>query len=627
MFGFLGSRGLATRRLNSTKALIEKEFGSDVTVRDSGTPNVVLATVGSKGSMLGIASKEKVRLIYLGAIHSPFPDPFEGSPLDDPVRTAQALLDRYHRHGDAFLDGVLGLYTLVLIDSDKDRLVLACDPYGGPRVFIHESGDGISFSTRLIDFVGLLDADARLDRSLEDFLLGYEFLPEDRTMIAGVKALGRGKLASWEGSNHNERKLKGMALRPELLEAAASKEEDAVVDALHEAFMASVRDQCPSCGKIGVLQGGFDSMLIASVLTKMGREVETFTFRYKEKGHNQEMVEDLERVLGIRHNWVDITPRIMEEGLAHFAERFNQPVGQPHYLIASCEAARVMQQRSIEHCFTGDGCDGLFLGYPNVFARASFTQRLSAVRGLVAPFLRAAGASKRLEMLIGHPYRFLRNIGNVLMRPMPARGHIAACTLDQTSLKFLRKEKPEQEKKPDAVLENLAVGLENISPVRLAYLGKGRVRLNSAKLEGISRYSGITFLSPYLHPRMIAVAERIPDDLNRPRCSSKADNAGKYIFRKMVDRHALLPARFVHQKKMSPVTSPIDLWFWGGLRESILSKVSALPFCMDQRYLHSLVTPKAAEIWFRNNIGISRHVTQAAGLLATYADFARYLNR
>lgn len=627
MFGFLGAFGRAARDVEKSVSVIREELGQPVTLHDCGTADAALASMGENGRILGVAADGARHLVLLGAVHGPFPEPFTGSTLDDPPKTAAALLGRYTRLGDQFLDGIVGHYAVVVVDTERDRLVLARDPYAGPRIFLHKCKDGVLFSTRLIDFAWLLGEQARLDRSLEDFLLGYEFLPDERTLVAGVKTLAKGKLVVCQGSEWVEHLVKPMVPATELIEAAGSHDEETVVGALYEAFMDSLHDQLPSEGKIGVLQGGFDSMLITAVLKQMGREVETFTFRYQESGYTQEMVDDFQRLVGIRHNWVDITPKVLAEGIEHFAERFNQPVGQAHYLIASAEAARVMRERGVSHCLSGDGCDGLFLGYPTVYQRARFVQRLSAIGGVVSPLILAAGSSKWLEKRVGHPYRFVRNIARVLARPQPARGHIAACTLDATSLTFLRGDQPLQEEPSESILARLADGLGGVEPLRLAYMGKGRVGLNAAKLEGITRNAGIPFLSPYLHPRMAAVAARIPDDLNRPEDSERAEATGKYIFMRMVDSHDLLPKAFVHQRKMSPVTAPVDLWYWGELRTPTLSLIGELPFEIDPDYVRSLVTPKAAERLFRDRVGISRYVCQAASLLATYAGFARHLGR
>jgi asparagine synthetase B (glutamine-hydrolysing) len=624
MFGFIGTLNSHLDRLTAARSFAAETSAPHWRSHPSPVRGSQLATFGGEASVLGTAATEDVRLCLLGAIHEPFPGKLVGSPLDDPNATARALLARYLDAGDRFLDMVVGSYCVCVLDGRDGSLLLARDPYGGSRLFVREVGNEVQFATRLIDFVGLLGQELRLDRSFEDFFLGFEFLPDDRTFYEGVNVLAKGTLVRWCDGRRTERAISAFQADPDLLASAGSSDQQAVISALHSAFIASLFDQCPSAGKIGILLGGFDSMLIAAVLKAAGREVETFTFRYREQGYTQCMVDEFEQLLGIGHNWVDINPQVIARGLEKFSQQFNQPVGQAHYLIATVEVAQVMSMRGINHCITGDGCDGLFLGYPTVHARARLIQRLGYLRGMLAPAIVGVGSSKWLEQRLGHPYRFGRNIGRVLGRPLPARGHIAACTLDQTSLRFLREDQPFQAESPEAVLRRLSAGLESVQPLRLAYLGKGRVGLNANKLEGAARSSGITFLSPYLHPRMAAVASLIPDELNRPSERGRSAATGKHIFMEMVDRFEILPPAFVHQPKMSPVTAPVDLWYWGELRDAVLQQLQGLPFAYDSDYAVSLVTPKAAEHWFREAVGISKYVNQAISLLVTYAAFTRY---
>ena len=205
---------------------------------------------------------------------------------------------------------------------------------------------------------------------------------------------------------------------------------------------------------------------------------------------------------------------------------------------------------------------------------------------------------------------------------MPARGHIAACTLDRFSLEQLRDSAPAQTHETEALLRQLASGLEQVGPIRLAYLGKGRVGLNLAKLEGAASFAGVTVNSPYLHPGLVQLAGQIPDDLSRPDRDTKSRATGKYAFMQMIERRQLLPSEMVYQSKRSPVTSPVDHWYWGDLKPFMLQRLEHLPFSLDSRYAESLVTPTLAERIFRERVGISRYVTPAISLLVTYASFA-----
>lgn len=581
-------------------------------------------TTGEGGAVLGVARSDRHALAYLGSFCHPFPGLTDGSPLDDPSTTAKKLLTRFDVMGPSFLDGLHGNYALIVADAIAHRILIARGPSSSPRVFLKHFEGGIEFSTKLLDFRGFEGDKLRLDRSLEDFLLGYEFLPDGRTLYADVKVLDTGTILDWHSGSLSIHQI----AKPTSVTANKGTERiadlDQAVAALHTGFRIAMDSITPSEKKVAVMLGGFDSALIAAELSRMGKNVETFSFSYEEPGYNQALTDDLANFLGIKHNWVPITPEVLREGLANFSARNNQIVGQAHYLIATIQVAKAVRERGFRHCLTGDGCDGLFLGYPTVHFRAKLIHRLSSLGPFLQSPLAWATRSAWLERKLGHPYRIARNVATILGRPMPVRGHIAACTLDRISLRELRGEPPPQEMDTEDILHQLAKGLEHVDPMRLAYMGKGRVGLNTAKLEGASSYSGVVLNSPYLHQSMVEVAQRIPDTLNRPQEGGAASATGKYAFMRMVEVHQLLPAKYIHQKKMSPVTAPVDYWLWHPLHDFVMDELNKLPFPVNRDFAESLVTPKMAERVFRERIGISRFVTPAISLLATYASFTQY---
>ena len=507
-------------------------------------------TTGEGGAVLGVAQNSSHTLAYLGSFCHPFPGWTDGTSLDDPAITAKKLLARFEVMGPSFLDGLHGNYALIVADSLARRLIIARGPSNSPRVFVKHGEGGLEFSTKLIDFHGFEGDELSLDRSLEDFLLGYEFLPDGRTLYTGVKVLDAGTILDWRAGSLCVHQI----AKPTSVTATSGTSEiadlDQAVAALHTAFRTAMDSITPSDERVAVMLGGFDSALIAAELSRMGKDVETFSFFYEEPGYNQALTEDLANRFGIKHTWVPITPAVLREGLANYSVRHNQIVGQAHYLIATTQVAKVVREHGFKHCLTGDGCDGLFLGYPTVHFRAKLIQRLSSLGPFLQSPLAWATRSGWRERKLGHPYRIARNVATILARQMPTRAHIAACTLDRTSLRALRGESPPQEMDTEDILHRLAKGLEHVDPMRLAYMGKGRVGLNAAKLEGAITYSGVVLNSPYLHQSMVEVAQRIPDALYRPQERGGGSATGKFAFMRMVEVHQLLPPKFIYQKKM-----------------------------------------------------------------------------
>ena len=581
---------------------------------------VCIASIDDGGAVLGRAGTQDACLVYLGWINSPAPGFGAGSPLDNPDATARYLLHRFREHGLRCLDGVTGSYILTLSLTDSRMLLLARDPSGNRRVFCADVSGGIVFSSHLADMRGLVAEELKVDRSLENFHLGYEFLPWERTVFEGVSGLEAGTLLGWkDGELH----CHPISSTPPVSREVDVREESAVVDRLGSVFLSAIQDQVPSSDRVAVMLGGFDSALVASALVRLGKTVETFSFQYEAPDYNQAYTEHLASFLGTRHNWVPIHAEGLRRGLVDFADSFNQPVSQSHYLLNTAATCRAIRNRGFVYCLTGDGCDGLFLGYPTVHQRAKLILWLSRMSMLLQTF-EAMARVAWLERQLGHPYRLFRNVLRILRRKMPARSHIASCILDEYSLSLLRTEAtPQQEPESEIVLLELAERVGEASDVRLAYLGKAAPGLNRNKLEGNSALSGVVLNSPYMHPEMVALAQSLPDDLSRPDRKTEAQATGKYALMKMAEKQEYLPPDIIHQKNMSPVTAPVDAWYMGELREFMLTQLSGLPFNYDLDYAGSLLDEKTVENLFRRKVGISRYTSNAISLLVTYADFTR----
>ncbi|MPZ17947.1 MAG: hypothetical protein GEV06_08555 [Luteitalea sp.] len=611
------------RRLS---AWLEQQ-GQPVLRRQVETPALCLGYSEDGGALVGTARKGSLDLVYLGTF---FNMGFSGgiSPQDDPNATALHLIERYEAAGTAFLNGLWGSFVVALADRQDDMLLLACDPQGNRRLFVSVDAGSIRFATQLVDFAGLMEPQLRLDRSLEDFLLGYEFLPDHRTPVQGVKTLPSGVLLEWRPTaGVTEHRMQPAEVWPEWTSGLdlRDKDEATVVGALRRAFRSALEEQLPSAPDVGVMLGGFDSALIAAALTEMGKRVQTFSFGYEDQSYNQPFAEELASSLGIRHHWVPIGPDVIRRGLESYALVFNQPLCLPHYVIGTARVAEAMRSAGIRHGFTGDGCDGLFFGYPTVYLRAVLVETLSKVAPLVVSIVSPLSKMRVLERRIGHPYRLARNVARVLRRPMPARGHITSCILDEVSLRLLRTgEQPPQVESSEQILERLARGFEHLSAVRLAYLGKGAVGLNKTKLEGSSAWTGVSLSSPFLHPGMARVAKMLPERMLRPTEKTKSEATGKYVLMRMAEEDRILPDHMIYQRKRSPVTSPVDAWYLGPLRELMLAQLEGLPFAYDRAYVADLLRPKVAEELFRRHVGISRFALHAPCLLATYASLTRH---
>jgi len=66
----------------------------------------------------------------------------------------------------------------------------------------------------------------------------------------------------------------------------APESEESLYDRLYDVLLGCMEDQLASTAEVGVLLGGFDSALVASLLCRLGKRVHTYSFRYADAQYN-----------------------------------------------------------------------------------------------------------------------------------------------------------------------------------------------------------------------------------------------------------------------------------------------------------------------------------------------------
>lgn len=584
-----------------------------------------LDVVTDGGAIVGRAYADGIELAYIGAVTAPLEGWPQASPVDDPDTTARFLLNRYLESGKSFLHRVHGQFAVAVMDRRSGMTLLATDPHGGRSWFVSEQGGDLVFSSSLHALAKARGRYLQVDRSLEDFFLIHGFYPFGRTPYTGIRALPVGSLFDWPTGDLSSRQVITATdpWNPGGDTAPALSTETQVIDELHASMMRATAELLPSRPqRVAVLLGGFDSALVAALIHRLGHQVETYSFHYGDAEFNQPHTDALARHLGIRHHWVDIDRGLVEDGLRSFAQTFNQPTNWPNYVIQTAYVCRQIRAAGIRHCYTGDGCDSVFLGYPGTYRRARLFHALPELPDWIGRVLVGAAARPALERRLGHPYRVALSMLRGLRRRMPARGYLSFRILDEVSLQQLRMgSPPTPARETEALIRELSAPFAGLPPLRLAYLGKAAVSPNRNKMIGSADSSGITIQSPYLHAGLKNFALRLPEELMRPRDRTRSRVTGKYVLMKMAEGKGLLPPSIIYQRKMAAVDAPIDEWYAGPMRPLLLEMFNGLPFSVNTRYVNRLLDRKLSERLFKRYVMVDKVISHAASLLATYAAF------
>lgn len=523
---------------------------------------------------------------------------------------AAAAAAAMHRGSDTLLDAAPDDVVACAVESG--RLTLAANR-GNHRLFVHKHNG----STTVCSSLWLLAraADAHVDRSYEDFALGFGFYPGTASPFIGIEALASGHRQSGD--------VQSTTQPPTARAFPMPSSFDDAVPILRDAFMGALETQAAGRQRHAVLLGGFDSMLVAASLRSLGHEVHTYTFAFGEPRYEQRNIADFVGQFGITHHLVAIRANDVVDVLDHFGEYFYQPGAQAHYQIFTLLASRMIAADGHDHVFNGDGCDAVFLSYPTVNRRVALNRRLSHLPSSV---VWAAGSPMRTriaERSLGHVARTVRSMLDNLLLDEPARGHLPTRYLDDFALRLLRgNDAPLQAESLRAIRERLASAVSGQIGPKRAFHGNGLTGQSKVKVDGAVADTGVSHFTPYLDPSLRGFVSSLPIDYLKKQDDLPGSN-GKELLVAMVRKYGMLPDSFVSQPKQSPVDSPVDDWYMSDVRARVVALLGHLPFEANPKYIDQLLTPKRAETWYRNRVSIGHHALQAVGLLSSYASFNR----
>ena len=260
--------------------------------------------------------------------------------------------DAVHRNICNMLEQLNGIFAFALYDEERDAFLIARDPIGVIPLYIGYDADGTVYVASEL-------------KALEGQCERYEpFLP-------GHYVYGNSKFKD------SKFKMKRYYQR-DWMEYDAVKNNEASVEAIHDALTAAVKRQLMSDVPYGVLlSGGLDSSVISAVAEKFSEhriEDDSKTKAYWPRLHSFAVglkgAPDLAKAkmvadhIGTVHHEINYT---IQEGLdairdvIYFIETYDVTTvraSTPMYLLA-----RVIKSMGIKMVLSGEGADEIFGGY------------------------------------------------------------------------------------------------------------------------------------------------------------------------------------------------------------------------------------------------------------------------
>jgi asparagine synthase (glutamine-hydrolysing) len=308
----------------------------------------------------------------------------------------EVLLRGYATWGTKLLPKLDGMFTFILFDRGRRKLVVARDHVGiKPLYYARQAGGGWAFASEVRALIKADLTERRIDPAAMASFLRFGAVSEPATVCQGVRSFPAG---SWAELSVDV----GQELAPVPYWRPESFFNRQTNPADHAALLeATLRDQLVADVPVGLfLSAGIDSSALATLAAKLapGR-IKTFTIR---SGHGTddeaEVAAATARCLGLTHVVEALSDAKIEGWVFDGIGAMDQPSsdGTNSYLVS-----RASREFGMIAVLAGTGADELHGGYPHFSSLPRWSNPLLAVAGKVAGagLLDLAGRGNAAERL------------------------------------------------------------------------------------------------------------------------------------------------------------------------------------------------------------------------------------
>ncbi len=301
------------------------------------------------------------------------------------IQYLQHLLNAYRQRGSEFLTDQFDPTALVLIDTERQCLILATDPIGLSNIYYAQTTGGVVFGSSADFVVPHPDvSDAISTQSVYDYVY-FHHCPSPNTIYQQVKKLEGGQCLIYQNGQVTLKRY----WMPKFQEQAASDLHQAGRE-LQELLVGAVKRSVDSQDNTGAfLSGGLDSSSVAGALSKVfpGR-AKTFSMGFPVEGYNEiEYANIAVKHFNTRQHEYYVTPEDTVNAVPLIAAYYDEPFGNSSAL-AAYYCAKLAKENGIKRLLAGDGGDEIFAGNER-YARQMVFERYHRLPNFVTAVLEA----------------------------------------------------------------------------------------------------------------------------------------------------------------------------------------------------------------------------------------------
>ncbi|MDM4718949.1 N-acetylglutaminylglutamine amidotransferase [Micromonospora sp. WMMA1363] len=279
----------------------------------------------------------------------------------------EVILVAYAEWGEAFVEHLVGMFAIGLVDRARRRLLLARDRLGIKPLYLAESPGRLRFASTLPALLRGGDVDTGIDPvALHHYLSWHSIVPAPRTVLRGVRKLPPATLRVVEADGRSRERV---YWRPEYVRDPdyAGMDHRDWRAAVGGALRTAVRRRLVADVPVGVLlSGGLDSSLIVALLAEAGQQhLRTFSIGFDsrdgEAGDEFRYSDLVARAYDTDHHRIRLANDDLVPAIRATVAAMTEPMGSHDVVAFHLLSEQVAKHVKVAQ--SGQGADEVFAGY------------------------------------------------------------------------------------------------------------------------------------------------------------------------------------------------------------------------------------------------------------------------
>lgn len=271
----------------------------------------------------------------------------------------EVLVHGFEEWGKDLVHHLEGMFAFAIHDLGSGETFFARDPCGQKPFFYWQDGSRFVFASEIKALLECPLVTREADLEALDSYLCLRYVPEPRTMFAGISTLPAGHHLTLHASGAFEvQRYWSLSLSDGASYRSDEDYLEELDEAFHRAMALTVRSDVPVAS---YLSAGVDSSLIAKAARDLDADLHTWSIGFHSNIDETQAAAETARLIGSRHHEVYLEPK--DFGLLpKVIWQMDVPVGDP--IILAFDRLAAACSADFKVVLSGEGADEMFAGYP-----------------------------------------------------------------------------------------------------------------------------------------------------------------------------------------------------------------------------------------------------------------------